>query len=549
MHRSLANILIGNKYSFEEMASKENQLEWELRRLQAQNAELLEELERLKSCKRTEQSTGKTRSAEVGLSGSDAHVSIIVIGASGDLAKKKTFPSLWALYGLGLFPPNVTVFGFARTPMSDEDFRKFLSQNFKGWEDKKESFLSKCFYHHGQYNSAEAFGELDKMIREKEGNLPGNRVFYFAIPPSIFVDVARAVKSSAMGKSGWTRLIVEKPFGHDSESSALLSKNLAELFDEEQLYRIDHYLGKEMVQNLMTLRFANLVFEPLWNRNNIANVSITFKEDIGTEGRGGYFDSFGIIRDVMQNHLLQILALTAMEPPVALSAEDIRDEKVKVLRACRPIVKEDLVIGQYGRDPEGKIESYLDDPTVPKGSVTPTFALAVIHIDNARWRGVPFILKCGKALNERKAEIRVQFKRNAAPLFRSAPRNELVIRVQPNEAVYMKFNSKVPGLSTEILPTELDITYKKRFDVRLPDAYERLIYDVLRGDHNLFVRDDELEAAWNIFTPILHHIEKEKVAPEIYPFGSRGPVAADNLAAQHGFERTIGYEWKEKAKI
>ncbi len=265
------------------------------------------------------------------------------------------------------------------------------------------------------------------------------------------------------------------------------------------------------VQNLMAVRFANLVFEPLWNRNHISSIIVSFKEDIGTEGRGGYFDQFGIIRDVMQNHLLQIMALVAMEPPVSTQAEDVRDEKVKVLRCCKPIQMKDLVIGQFGRDPSGKIPGYLDDPTVPKDSLCPTFATAVLQINNARWAGVPFILKCGKGLNERKAEIRVQFHPNPSALYPEAGRNELVIRVQPNEAVYVKFNAKMPGLNENTHMTELDLTYKARYDVRLPDAYERLIYDVLRGDHNLFVRDDELEAAWKIFTPILHQLEKEKV--------------------------------------
>jgi len=223
----------------------------------------------------------------------------------------------------------------------------------------------------------------------------------------------------------------------------------------------------------------------------------------------------------------------------------MRDEKVKTLRAVRAIIMNDIVIGQYGKDEKGKNEGYLDDPTVPKGSIAPTFASAVLHIDNPRWKGVPFILKCGKALNERKAEIRIQFKANPANLYRNAPRNELVIRVQPNEAVYLKFNGKKPGLENDIITTELDLSYKSRFDVRLPDAYERLIYDVLRGDHNLFVRVDELEAAWAIFTPILHQLEREKVQPISYPFGSRGPVAADELAARYGFERTQGYEWKQ----
>jgi len=324
---------------------------------------------------------------------------------------------------------------------------------------------------------------------------------------------------------------------------------LSALFTEDEIYRIDHYLGKELVQNLMVMRFANLVFEPLWNRNYIANVHIVFKEDIGTEGRGGYFDKYGIIRDVMQNHLLQILSLVAMESPVTLSAEDVRDEKVKVLKATKPLDINDVVLGQYTRDATQKKEGYLDDKTVPPGSIASTFATAVFHINNTRWKGVPFILKCGKALNERKTEIRIQFQ-ESSPLFPDMPRNELVIKVQPDEAIYMKFNSKIPGLSTELTQTELDLSYKNRFDVRVPDAYERLIYDVVRGDHNLFVRADELEAAWKIFTPVLHKIDNEKIKPELYEFGSRGPASADQLSKKYGFVRSEGYEWKSpKPKI
>jgi len=351
-----------------------------------------------------------------------------------------------------------------------------------------------------------------------------------------------------MSNTSWNRVVIEKPFGRDSETSAELSRKLADIFEEHQMYRIDHYLGKEMVQNLMTLRFANLVFDPLWGRNHISGVQITFKEDIGTEGRGGYFDEFGIIRDVMQNHLLQILALVAMEPPVSLNSEAIRDEKVKVLKACKAITLDDVVIGQYGKDPEGKKQGYLDDPTVPKGSIVPTFAAAVIHINNGRWKDIPFYLKCGKALNERKAEIRIQFHENPQNLYPNVARNELVLRVQPNEAVYMKFNTKSPGMSESVTETELDLTYNERFDARLPDAYERLIYDVLRGDHNLFVRVDELEAAWNIFTPFLHQIEKEKIKPKVYAFGSRGPAEADELASRYGFFRSANYKWEAKKK-
>jgi len=518
----------------------------ELQRLKDENADLKQQLDKFK-VKLSHKPQAKNDNK---LPGPEAHLSVVVIGASGDLAKKKTFPSLFALYGLGLMPENFSIFGFARSPLSDDDYKKLISSSFKGWNDKRDAFLSKCFYVSGQYNSTDSFKALAAEMEKKEKSFKvAHRIFYFAIPPSIFVDVAKCVKSTSMAKNGWSRLIVEKPFGRDSETSTELSNELSELFEEDQLFRIDHYLGKEMVQNLMSVRFANTVFEPIWNRNHIANVTITFKEDIGTEGRGGYFDSFGILRDVMQNHLIQILALVAMEHPVSLSAEDVRDEKVKVLRAVRSIVPEDIVVGQYGRDESGKKESYLDDPTVPKGSTAPTFAAAVLHIDNTRWKGVPFILKCGKALNERKAEIRIQFKQNPAPLFGEAPRNELVIRVQPNEAVYLKFNAKKPGLASDTVTTELNLSYQSRYDVRLPDAYERLIYDVMRGDHNLFVRVDELDAAWAIFTPILHQLENDKVQPEIYPFGSRGPASADQLTARYGFERREGYVWTEKAKI
>jgi glucose-6-phosphate 1-dehydrogenase len=468
--------------------------------------------------------------------------SVVVVGASGDLAKKKTYPALFALYSNNLLPENTIIYGFARSEMSDEKFRESITSRLKGSGDKQK-FLAKCFYFHGQYDSEEAFKKLDKALAEKEKE-NGNRIFYFAIPPSVFVATARSIKAGCQSKTGWNRVIVEKPFGKDLQSSDQLSHDLGKLFEEDQLYRIDHYLGKEMVQNLMVVRFGNSFFEPLWNRFHIASVTITFKEDIGTEGRGGYFDEFGIIRDVMQNHLTQILSLVAMEPPVTLDAEDVRDEKVKLLRAIPPIDLQNVVLGQYGPSEDGKQPGYLDDKTVPKGSVAPTFATAVVFVNNARWSGVPFILKCGKALNERKAEIRVQFRPPAYNLFNDAQPNELVIRVQPNEAMYVKLMQKKPGLTGELYQSELDLTYNERFGkINLPDAYERLILDVFRGDHNLFVRDDELTASWKIFTPVLKRIDETKVVPHPYVFGSRGPAAADELVRKYGFKRTEGYEW------
>lgn len=484
-------------------------------------------------------------------------LTVVVLGASGDLAKKKTYPALFSLFAHGLIPAHVSIVGYARSDIPESEFRSHIAKGLKGHENKKERFLSRCFYFHGSYDSVDAFSKLASKCEElerdsvqpKDGKKVGNRVFYMAVPPTVFIPVAKTIRKAGLSSDGWNRIVVEKPFGKDLESSNRLSEELSQLFDEDDLYRIDHYLGKEMVQNLMALRFANVVFEPLWSRFYVNNVQITFKEDIGTEGRGGYFDQFGIIRDVMQNHLIQILALIGMEAPTTLSAEHVRDEKVKLLRSVTPLVLDDLVIGQYTASEDGKKAGYLDDEGVPKDSITPTFAMAVLHVNNDRWSGVPFILKCGKGLNERKAEIRIQFHEPCNGLYSypqlQSARNELVLRVQPNEAVYLKFLSKQPGLSSDLAQSELDLTYKSRFNIKeLPDAYERLILDVIRGDHNLFVRDDELDAAWRIFTPILHQLEEEKIKPEPYQFGTRGPATADDLAKIYGFRRTENYQWQ-----
>lgn len=301
-------------------------------------------------------------------------------------------------------------------------------------------------------------------------------------------------------------------------------------------------MGKELVENLSVLRFSNLVFEPLWSRNYIRNVQLIFSEDFGTEGRGGYFDNYGIIRDIMQNHLLQILALFAMETPVSLDAEDIRNEKVKVLRSMRRLRLEDVVVGQYKGHTKGgrSYPGYADDPTVPKGSITPTFAAAALFIDNARWDGVPFLMKAGKALHNRRAEIRVQFRQVPGNLYRrnigtdlDQATNELVLRVQPDEAIYLKVNNKVPGLGMRLDQSNLNLLYSERYPREIPDAYERLLLDAIEGERRLFIRSDELDAAWAIFTPVLRELEEKRVAPELYPYGSRGPVGAHYLAANY----------------
>ncbi|KAH7622019.1 hypothetical protein Ndes2526B_g02844 [Nannochloris sp. 'desiccata'] len=480
-------------------------------------------------------------------------LSICVVGASGDLAKKKIFPALFALHYQDMLPAHFTILGYARSKMTNEEFRDMIAHNLtcrvsdgaaKNCNDKMETFLQRCVYVSGQYDNEDDYARLASVMAENEAPLPSaDRLFYLSIPPNIFNSVAKGASRAASSHTGWTRMIVEKPFGRDLESFRALSRQLYEHLNEDQIYRIDHYLGKELIENLTVLRFANLVFEPLWSRNFIRSVQVIFSENFGTEGRGGYFDQYGIIRDVIQNHLLQIIALFAMEQPASLEAEDIRDEKVKVLKTMGVVKLEDVVLGQYrSRTTKGTtLPGYLDDDTVPRGSLTPTFAACAVFINNARWDGVPFLLKAGKALHSKVAEIRVQFRHVPGNLYRNklgvdldSTTNELVIRIQPDEAIYLKVNNKVPGLGLRVDTTRLDLTYKSRYQSELPDAYERLILDCINGDRRLFIRADELEVAWEKFTPVLGEIEKRGVQPELYPYGSRGPVGAHYLAAKYG---------------
>uniref|UniRef100_A0A383VN43 Glucose-6-phosphate 1-dehydrogenase n=1 Tax=Tetradesmus obliquus TaxID=3088 RepID=A0A383VN43_TETOB len=473
-------------------------------------------------------------------------LSVVVLGASGDLAKKKIFPALFSLYYEGLLPENFQVFGYARSKMTDAEFRDMITSTLtcrvnarERCAEAQERFLKRCFYQAGPYDEPGGFQALSTRLGEQEAVKPrANRMFFLSIPPNVFLSATGNAADHARSKSGWTRVIVEKPFGRDSASSAELGRGLAQHLAEDEIYRIDHYLGKELIENLTVLRFSNRVFEPLWSRQYIRNVQIIFSENFGTEGRGGYFDQYGIIRDVIQNHLLQIVALFAMEQPVSLDAEDIRNEKVKVLRSMKVVAPEDVVMGQYRA--RGKLPGYLDDKTVPEGSLTPTFAAIAMFINNHRWDGVPFLFKAGKALHKRYAEIRVQFRHVPGNLYRDkqgadpdAACNELVIRIQPKEAIYLKINNKVPGLGLRLEQTRLDLQYQQQYQVELPDAYERLLLDVVNGDKRLFIRYDELQAAWDLYTPVLHELERSQAAPELYPYGSRGPLGAHYLAARH----------------
>mmetsp|Transcript_4154 Transcript_4154/g.4076 ORF Transcript_4154/g.4076 Transcript_4154/m.4076 type:complete len:503 (-) Transcript_4154:1044-2552(-) len=483
------------------------------------------------------------------------HVTIVVFGASGDLAKKKTFPALFGLFREGELPSTIKVIGYARSKLSDADFKERISANFKNVDDsnkhKVDEFLNLCSYIQGPYDTEEGYKKLNEEMEkyEKESGVEKpERLFYLALPPSVFVTVASHIKEHAYTKTGKVRLIVEKPFGNDLESSRKLQENLAPLFTEEELYRIDHYLGKEMVKNLVFLRFSNEFLSASWNKNHIRSIQISFKEAFGTEGRGGYFDDIGIVRDVMQNHLLQVLTLLTMERPVSIDPEAIRDEKVKVLKAFGELKTDDILLGQYTKSEDGTKPGYLDDDTVKSDSKCVTYAALGMQIHNERWEGVPIVMRAGKALKESKVEIRIQFKEVAKGMFNDIQRNELVMRIQPSEAVYMKINSKIPGISAVPSVTDLDLTYSSRYskDFWIPEAYESLIRDCYLGNHANFVRDDELDLSWKLFTPLLKHIEsKDGPTPEPYAYGSNGPKNLRPFLSAHGYkfydEGT--YEW------
>ncbi|KAL3679274.1 hypothetical protein R1sor_022230 [Riccia sorocarpa] len=485
--------------------------------------------------------------------GTAPFLSIAVLGATGDLATTKIFPALFALYYSGHLPENVAIFGYSRSSLSDEDLRNLISERLtcrvdhaEECGDKTDKFLQRVFFQSGIYSTCEHMQTLDSRMLELEGGGPANRIFYLSVPKECLLEVASCLSRSAKSRTGWTRLIVEKPFGNDAESSATITNGLYKAgFSENQIFRIDHLLGKDLIENLTVLRFSNLVFEPLWCRTYIKNVQFIYSEDWGIcPGKGRYFDEQGVIRDLVQSHLLQIIALFAMEPPVSLDGEDIRNEKVKVLRSMRRPTFQDVVLGQYkasvSKDGKSKVPGYLEEHDVRHDSRTPTFVAAILYIDNSRWDGVPFLVKAGKGLIKHTVEIRIQFKQVPGNLYRErfgsnldAVANELVLRVQPDEAIYLKINNKLPGLGLQLDSSELNLLYRDKYEGENPDSYERLILDVIDGDAHLFLRGDELAQTWEILTPLLEEIENEKVAPELYTYGGRGPIGAYYLGAQH----------------
>jgi len=471
---------------------------------------------------------------------SESMLTIVVFGASGHLAKTKTFPALFELYKLNLLPTNTAVIGYSRSNLSDQEMRERVGQKFSN-DPLSQQFLKLCSYQKGSYNSVDDFNLLEKRITEMEEDDTGdkgkcNRLFYYAIPPSLFEGVSRCLKLAAMSKSGWNRVIVEKPFGRDSKSAGVLLESIGSYLEEKEVFRIDHYLAKELIQNLIVLRFSNPMIEAVWSRKNISAVKIFMKEDIGVEGRGGYYDISGCIRDVIQNHLLQVLSLVAMEQPKSLKAEDIRNAKVSVLKFVRtPKEHDDVVVGQYTKN--DTLPGYLEDDTVPDDSNTETFAQMVLYIDNDRWRGVPFICTAGKALDERRAEVILQFRQQKDFLYPTHLTNELVIRIQPDEGIGLRLNIKTPGLFSinHRVGTELNLSYKQRLQLEkpLPSAYARLILDVLRGEHGLFVRADELMEAWRVVDQLIEAVSKGRLKVQPYVRGSRGPKAAEMISAKY----------------
>lgn len=420
-----------------------------------------------------------------------------------------------------------------------DHIKSCVSAEDEDQEKARDEFCKLCHYisidKDGGDKSFEELRDLmESFTEEREAQ---NRLFYMALPPNVYVPVSEQLKRCCKSKEGVSRIIVEKPFGRDLESSVELHKKLAPNWSENEIFRIDHYLGKEMVKNILVLRFGNPMFGAVWSCDCIDNIQISMTEAIGTEGRGGYFDDVGILRDVMQNHLTQMLALIAMERPGSFSAEDMRQEKARVLRLVPPLEMKNTILGQYGKPRGGEKPGYKDDESVPKKSQCATFCASVAYVKNARWEGVPFILKAGKATGESKTEIRIQLKDTTAAMLEHTMHNELIIQIQPKEGVRLKMNAKDPGLELKTVATELDLTYKGIVeDPDLPEAYEALLLDALRGDFSLSVREDELEASWKIFTPLLHHLESTKdIVPEEYPYGSDGPESLKKFVESYQY--------------
>jgi glucose-6-phosphate 1-dehydrogenase len=489
---------------------------------------------------------------------------MIICGATGDLTERKLAPALYNLLLGGFLPPEFTVVGFARRELSDDAFRDHLRKGIDAYSRNRpvkesiwDSFARGIHYHQGNFDDQAAWAELDKLLEriDRDRGTSGNRLFYLAVPPTLYPEIAHQMHEAGLADTsedshsthhGWSRVIVEKPFGFDQPSAVKLNRELNRHFHEDQIYRIDHYLGKETVQNLSVFRFGNGLFEPIWNRRYIDSVQITVAETVGVEGRGEFYDETGALRDIVQNHALQLLAVFAMEPPVEFRASDLRDEKLKVLRAVKPMAPQEVaantVRGQYvsGWVEGHKVNAYRDEPEVAPDSETETYVALKLGIESWRWAGVPIYLRTGKALANRVTEVAVQFKSPPLMLFERAGAplidpNILAIRIQPDEGILLRFGAKVPGQGMQIRNVNMDFRYGSSFAVDSPDAYETLLLDAMVGDASLFTRGDEVERAWAIVDPIRKAWQSGSGGPiHFYGAGTWGPPAADELLAADG---------------
>ncbi|MBV9126442.1 MAG: glucose-6-phosphate dehydrogenase [Planctomycetes bacterium] len=481
---------------------------------------------------------------------------LVIFGAGGDLTKRKLLP---AIYNLSLdhwLPEHFAVLGVDRTPMDDDAFRQHLregvdqfSRRGKTKDQEWQSFAPRLSYLAADLTKAKTYSEVADWLSRQEGakQEDANQVFYLAVPPTLVEAITTQLGKAGLAKNRQhARVVVEKPFGRDLESARALNRHLTEIFDESQIYRIDHYLGKETVQNILAFRFANSLYEPIWDRRYINQVQITVAEEVGVEHRGGYYDQAGALRDMVQNHLLQVLCLIAMEPPVSFSADEIRDRKVDVLRAIRPIPADEVehwaVRGQYGPgEIQGaKVPGYRQEPGVSSSSTTETFAALRLLVDNWRWQDVPFFLRTGKRLPSRVSEAAIQFRPvphrsfPASAVERWQP-NCLVLRIQPAEGILLRFQVKDPGPTFLLRPADMHFMYQEEIAKPVPEAYETLLLDVMRGDATLFMRADQVEAAWAVVMPVLEGWARQS-APRYpnYPAGSWGPEGANALLAKEG---------------
>ena len=483
---------------------------------------------------------------------------LVIFGASGDLTKRKLIPALYKLIQNKLLKRGFFILGVGRTKMGDEEFRRTLADAMDVGSMKKshrmawERFSRRLFYHPVEYGDIRAYEELSKRLVTLEGKkaLKRNRLFYLATPPGLYGTIAGNLGSCGLSeeREGWSRIVIEKPFGRSLATARQLNEQIHLYFKERQIFRIDHYLGKETVQDILMFRFANTIFDPVWNRQYIDNIQITSAETLGIENRAGYYEQAGVVRDMFQNHMMQLLALTAMEPPVVFEADDVRDEKVKVFRAIKAFpldrLSESVVLGQYGK---GKVEgrsvpAYRDEPGVVKGSRTPTFAAMKLFIDNWRWNGVPFYLRSGKRMPQRFTEIVIQFKRVPHLMFHKVVGdnigpNILILRIQPNEGIQLVFQVKLPGSKVCLRSVKMDFTYREFYRGSSLDAYERVLLDCILGDHTLFVREDGVDITWSLLTPLLEVVESRKgkrYPLHEYESGTWGPPEADSLLERDG---------------